>query len=331
MFTVTAMKHLLLVSADPTFLEDSLGLILSRYGPAEISVDEAIIAGAELVYVRLPTPQKALERLELLPIDVVLVDALGERGEEALDFVRKVKSRSPATLVIVVARPTVREVVEWMRAGAFHVAREADNHRSRDEIVGKTETALKLAARQVERDSLRERLILSHYDRFIRSRRQHDTRAGRKGQALEDYAEQLFLSISGWQTIDVRITNAYEEVDLVISNESEDPFWRRFGPVILVECKNRTAASNKNDLLSFWAKIEERGACRLGFFISGAGFKRTLKQFLDREAKSEATVVPITKANLDQLLYAPDRNLELKRLVRYTLLGKPNLAEPLKG
>ena len=114
-----------------------------------------------------------------------------------------------------------------------------------------------------------------------------------KGTALEKLVSVLFASVPGF-TVKSNSRTQTEEIDLVVVNGHDDPRWKTGSPLILVECKNRSDACGKNDIVQFRAKLENRrGTCRLGFIVSMNGFADTAYEELQRGSKGDLTIAAI--------------------------------------
>lgn len=115
-----------------------------------------------------------------------------------------------------------------------------------------------------------------------------------KGMVLEALLVKLFESIKGVKVTE-RVRTATEEIDLVLFNDCNKGFWKKESSIILVEAKNQTKKTDKNDVVIFQDKIENRrGRCKLGFLVSSAGFTKTVGQTLLRNSKSDTAIVLLT-------------------------------------
>jgi hypothetical protein len=99
--------------------------------------------------------------------------------------------------------------------------------------------------------------------------------AKEKGDLLEDLITQIFASQKEFK-VKTNIRRRGEEIDLVIINKMQDPFWTALhSPTILVECKNQAKKVEPKDLRNFEVKIIDRkGLCKLGVIISTSGFTK---------------------------------------------------------
>lgn len=251
-------------------------------------------------------------------IDVVITDMRMEQTLAGLDVLLKFKKSYPGTHVIVYTG-AVREIpmaVLCVRSGCFDYIEKPNVER----LSSAVRMALDLANPVMDRDSLAERLLLADWH-LLQSAESRE----RKGTALEGLCSTLFATIPGWQRIETRVKSKTEEIDLVVLNESPDEFWRRFGTVVLIECKNwsRRKPPGRPEFDCFYQKITRRGGadCRLGFFVSLNGVARTFELELERLSKESIVIVPIDVRSLWELISTSHRSDRLKRLVAARLVG----------
>jgi hypothetical protein len=132
----------------------------------------------------------------------------------------------------------------------------------------------------------------------------------------------VFTSIPGFTVSERDYHTATEEIDLVLRNASDDPFWRGLGSLILVEAKNWQAQRvGKNEYAQFYRKLENRGGhCTLGFLIGAERFAKTFHQERLRDSKFPLRVAPIDGEDLRRLVEAEDRSAVLRSFVERALL-----------
>jgi hypothetical protein len=115
-----------------------------------------------------------------------------------------------------------------------------------------------------------------------------------KGRTLEQLVAALFSTIDGFAVDAKNVKTETEEIDLTISNGSDDPKWRREEAIILVECKNWSSKCGKNEFVEFKSKMENRKArCSLGFLISWNGFADTITKEMIRGSRERLLIVPL--------------------------------------
>jgi len=254
----------------------------------------------------------ALKILKTRSVNVVITDMVMESGRAGYDLLHSIMKHDPRMKVIVLtAHGRVEDAVQCMRTGCFDYLRKGYDGRK---IMQSIRKALLFSLTPRDTQTLSERLILSEWDEISRT-----ADRAKKGIALESLCSFLFRTIPGWQRLESRVRTHTEEIDLVILNESPEEFWRRFGTLIVVECKNwaRKRKPGRKDFDSFYSKIRRRGEkdCRLGFFISLHGVARTFVCEVDRIAKENVVIVCLQEDDLWRLICAPDRSQFLKEHV----------------
>ncbi len=150
------------------------------------------------------------------------------------------------------------------------------------------------------------------------------SRTGKKGALLEELMLVLWRSIPGFEQTVRNRQSPDEEIDLVIINQSDDAFWKRESQLIVVECKNRSTKAKPIKIDRFLQVISRRqGRCKLGFFVSLAGFTAGVDSTLAANRKEDKVVVLLARAELQSLVLAgsPDqRNQLLKDFVLRTVV-----------
>jgi HEAT repeat protein len=136
-----------------------------------------------------------------------------------------------------------------------------------------------------------------------------------KGRALEELLAALIASIEGFIEFERNVITADEEIDIVFRNESRDPFWQKFGPVFLVECKNwKSQRVGKNEFNDLRDKIKNRaGQCNLGFLVCTEVFADTIDTRMLRFSRGKRLIIPIDGERLRQLVESSDRSALLKQ------------------
>ena len=298
----------------------------SRLSEARLAIEEEYGKDPLLIHAYL-RQNEMLAHIEQQMTYVVFIDALDKSAESMPEVILKIRLRSPNTLVLVQSEePSVHEVASAMKAGAFdYLDREAP----RKEMARAARRALKFSSFEVDRNQLSERWIFSTFERLENAYSDGfgsgDLSRGKKGKLLEELSLALFSSVEGWNYIEPNSRpSKAEEIDLVIFNESADPFWLRRGDIILVECKNIASGASAGDFAKFFFKIEKRRPnCRLGFLIARS-IRGTYQELMKEIQGRESVVVPLDYAHaLVPLVHAVDRSTALRRLVTLTTLGKP--------
>lgn len=295
---------ILIVDDDPTFIETYRDL-LSQAG-YEV---EAASSSTE-----------ARQRAGSGQFAVVILDQKleGSHGPDSgLDLLTEMQLLAPRAKIIVATAYVSKIALERaFRAGAYDYLEK--DPRVFDVLLSiKVRNALEVHRERefvrLEADPAQSSLRLAELRQELRSETQHQ----RKGRLLEDLVALLFRGIAGFEPLPPRRSNGVQEIDIVIRNESSDPFWHREGSIILVECKNWTAPVPQKELLIFEGKMKRyRGRCRLGFFVAPSGFTSAFRVQQTNTATEPQLIVPIDGVALDTLITAQDRNKVLKDLVQ---------------
>ena len=139
--------------------------------------------------------------------------------------------------------------------------------------------------------------------------------SNKKGKALEELLVLILSSVEGFIPSH-RIRTKTEEIDISVRNESEDSFWSKFTPFILVECKNWSTKCGKDEVVIFRSKLGNRfGLSHIGFLVSINGFRNTVTKEILRESQTEFLVVPIDGKMLKELVLSNNRSELLKSFV----------------
>lgn len=158
-------------------------------------------------------------------------------------------------------------------------------------------------------------------ERAWREVRDESDRA-RKARLLEEVAALLFVTIPGFQWVGRNVRSPREEIDVVVRNESSDPFWARQGAYFLVECKNQSSRVSVQDIKVFVSKVRGRyGRSDLGFMLAPGGFASTASDEASRLQESGTLIVLLGFEEIDALITDPDRSSLLKRYVDRAVFG----------
>ena len=87
-----------------------------------------------------------------------------------------------------------------------------------------------------------------------------------------------------------------EEIDLLLKNSLDRPFWNAFGsPLFFVECKNWKAAVGAKEVRDFETKIRNHAKlAKLNFFIALNGFTSEAEEHIKRLGREEYHIVLLT-------------------------------------
>ncbi len=107
----------------------------------------------------------------------------------------------------------------------------------------------------------------------------------RRGRCLEELVATLLeLPNTQLSVLEKRLRHADEELDLVLRNDLDVPFWKSFNsPIVIIECKNWSSPVGITELRILETKMRDRHKlCSVGVFVSLGGFSQP---FLQRACK----------------------------------------------
>jgi hypothetical protein len=138
-----------------------------------------------------------------------------------------------------------------------------------------------------------------------------------KGRALEELMRVIFGTPVGLEVIATRYSTGDEEIDLVVKNNIERPFWSALdSPLVFVECKNWSSAVGAPEIRNFEVKMMNHPLARVGFFVAPGGFTDGARTEQRRGSRSDYTVVFIDGGDLGEYTDAGAPTVEwLERLV----------------
>lgn len=254
-------------------------------------------------------PQSAVAKLDEGAWDVVLVDRRLP-GKDGLDLLPEVARRAPfAKIILVTAFPSDDSIARAFAEGVYdYLVKDSQftpflRAKLRNAVDAARSARLNSFSAETTEATLRET--------WEAVNREKDR--NKKGKLLEDLMVLLFKTVPGFLQTTPRRKNRVEEIDILIQNESTDPFWAKEEAFILAECKNWSKPAGAPELAQLIAKIEGRfHRCRLGFFIAPGGFTGPFKEALLAERKGKTLVLLIDGPALAQLVMAADRSAFLK-------------------
>ncbi len=144
---------------------------------------------------------------------------------------------------------------------------------------------------------------LARLDAISAERDKHTTKA--RGDALETLFEAILKTEE--PELDVRQKNfktSEEEIDIILTNHLKDPFWTALSsPFIFVECKNWSSKVGVKEIKELELKMEDRvGICKIGIFLSMAGFYTTGIDRLKAIQAKGGIIFPVTGDDLRKIV-----------------------------
>lgn len=127
-----------------------------------------------------------------------------------------------------------------------------------------------------------------------------------KGLLLERLSELIFTTNPSLQIVDKRVSTQDEEIDLILRNNVDRPFWISFqSPLFFIECKNWAKPVGSKELRDFETKLRNHGKLvRVGFFIALNGFTSAVEEELKRLGRDNFHIVLITRKHLEDYLFS---------------------------
>lgn len=152
--------------------------------------------------------------------------------------------------------------------------------------------------------NLRSRYIKSECRKILQDFDSSDTY--KKGLWLEQIMGLLFSDNSSIEVVNKRISTGDEEIDLVIKNSIESPFWQAFdSPLFFVECKNWSKPVGSKDIRDFEIKLQNHSKLvKIGFFVSFNGFTSEVRSEFKRFCRENYHVVPLSRVDIEEFLKA---------------------------
>lgn len=131
-----------------------------------------------------------------------------------------------------------------------------------------------------------------------------------KGLNLEIFTATLVDSIKGLSIIEKNLRSEFEELDLIVKNNINNPFIQTLNsPILLIECKNWSTPVGVDEARVFESKIRELGKrANIGMFVAINGVTSAFKKHLNNIKREDYTIVVITYTDINELIYSSDLN-----------------------
>lgn len=124
-----------------------------------------------------------------------------------------------------------------------------------------------------------------------------------KGRSLEALMETIFANHPGFVVSNRAFNLGDEEIDLIVRNHVDDPFWQALhSPLILVECKNWTAPVGTKEVRDFETKLRDHPLAQVGIFVALNGFTSEVKSALLRAEREGYHICTITRTQIECLV-----------------------------
>lgn len=139
----------------------------------------------------------------------------------------------------------------------------------------------------------------------------------KKGKMFEEFVVGLFRQM-GFVHIGTRVKDeASNEIDIIVRNDIDDPFFGKYGRYIFVECKNKPENGfSKNDFIVFHKKVSSsNGDCNLGVVFTTGYIKRTVYFEALKESSNDVKIIYLSSGEIVRLIHTPDMLDEFKEIM----------------
>lgn len=250
---------------------------------------------------------EALKQAQAHEPHVILVDQKleGPGGRDlGLSLIGRLAKQNPTSrILLVTAFATEKAVIEAFANGASDYL---EKNAILEPLLHRKVALLAKDAIQAMGDaslSEREKELQDVWTRALTA-----TDANRKGKALEDTVKHLFTLIPGMHHARTNARNQTEEIDVIVTNRSNDAFLQRQGDFIIVECKNWSTSVGTPVSARLRDKVTKRyGRSKLGICVSMGGFADTVKTDLLSDRREDTLILLVDKDGLQSWIDADDR------------------------
>ena len=147
-------------------------------------------------------------------------------------------------------------------------------------------------------------LLKTEFDNIIKTKTDKDSwESQTKWKQFEVFLEKLFNGIDWLEVTEINQADD-EQIDLVIKNNIDKPFWLNFkSPVIIWEAKNWSVNTPVKEIAILSDKLwDHNNFSKIGFFIAMNWFTKPTEQKLERKWWWDKIIVKITWKNIEKLL-----------------------------
>lgn len=147
-----------------------------------------------------------------------------------------------------------------------------------------------------------------------------------KGQALEKFFATLMESTSDLPLIARNLYTDTQELDLVVKNEVQSPFWTSLGsPLIFIECKNWSSSVGAKEARIFESKLRDTGQfCKIGLFVALAGVTEPFLMHINALRRDNYAIAVITKQDIVKFIESSSANVTkwLETIILRAVVGE---------
>ena len=130
------------------------------------------------------------------------------------------------------------------------------------------------------------------------------TKPSEKGRLLENLTEVLLTANRHFELVSKRVSTGDEEIDLVVKNNIDRPFWNALqSPLFFIECKNWKAVVGAKELRDFEGKLRNHSRlAKVGFFLSLNGFSDEVISELKRAGRDGPHIVLLERRDIEEFI-----------------------------
>jgi Restriction endonuclease/HEPN/Toprim N-terminal domain 1 len=121
-----------------------------------------------------------------------------------------------------------------------------------------------------------------------------------KGEALEELMAAVFSISPQLQVVERKYSTGDEEIDLVVKNNVDRPFWQGLGsPLLFVECKNWAKPVGAPEIRNFEGKLQNHAPlARVGILVAPGGFTSEVSNAIRRSSRDQYTLALVRGEDL---------------------------------
>lgn len=253
-----------------------------------------------------------IAQIENWYFNIAIVDLRMDNFEiDGIFIIRKILTINPFAKIIVVSGylNDYDEQLEFLKTGRIIASIE------KGDINAFTEKIIR-AIKSVEADEeanphLNQKTLESLY-----AEAKNEPKAYEKGEKFERFVSFMFGQM-GFQHIQKRVIDVSRgEIDLVVRNEIDDLFFRKFKPYFFVECKNISEKVNRNQFTDFEKKVKySNGMCNLGFLFTSNVFTEDVRKETLRTSGDDHKIIFIGQPEIAQLIRSNNMLQSLKSII----------------
>lgn len=255
-----------------------------------------------------------LQKIEYCYYDLAIVDLrMSDYSINGFQIIEKIKDINPYAKIIIVSAfgeeyqselnkvLSLGNILGFVNKSAFSVFRN--------------DIKKLIYARMEEINSCKDVAVNALKEYY--SSLKNETNPVKKGKAFEYFVSMLFGQM-GFKKILYRVKDRTpNEIDLAIRNEIDDPFFIKFSPYFLVECKNYPETGvDKNTFIVFKEKIKNsNGLSNFGILITTGYMKTSVFQEAMRSSCEDIKIILLSNPEIEFLIRSDNKLEDFKSII----------------